>query len=562
MKNKRIKRNKKYFNSYDLGSWMKNTNEKIDSSKFGSALGGSGGVSALAGGVATTANKLMNPKGNTTGVGNAIEGIGSIASNIPGIGGIVGAGVQVIGGLVNAGFGSNINEEAVDNIENQAARQAAYVSNASDNTSLISDWGNLIQLGEVSKEDIGSEGWFSNKATKKAAELTKKNQEANMAAWQSLQNTADNIENQKAMMLDANFIAEGGALNNGLDNGVTTVNAGGTHEENPYEGVPMGVDYQGIPNLVEEGEVIWNDYVFSNRLKISKNFKKKHKIRGNSFAEAAKELQKESEERPNDPISKLGINANLNELINEQEMIRNKKIKNSNKFDNGGPKTNPLRYTPVLASGASVLNDWLGGNDPDYSNIDLYEGAIKRANKPIGYRPIGQYLDYTPFDTEFYINKLDKNAASGRRAIENTSGGNRVAAVAGILASDYNYGEQLGDLARQAAEFNIANKERALNFNRATDSFNSEMGLKVDSYNADALAREADMYRNLALMRDNALMSKETEHSSNLTNFIESLSGVGQELTDRNTLKWLLDNGVLKGKACGGKIKRKRRFTI
>ena len=38
----------------------------------------------------------------------------------------------------------------------------------------------------------------------------------------------------------------------------------------------MGVDEQGIPNLVEEGEVIFNDYVFSNRMKAPKNLKKRY----------------------------------------------------------------------------------------------------------------------------------------------------------------------------------------------------------------------------------------------------------------------------------------------
>ena len=36
----------------------------------------------------------------------------------------------------------------------------------------------------------------------------------------------------------------------------------------------MGVDEQGIPNLVEEGEVIFNDYVFSNRIEAPKISKK------------------------------------------------------------------------------------------------------------------------------------------------------------------------------------------------------------------------------------------------------------------------------------------------
>jgi hypothetical protein len=81
------------------------------------------------------------------------------------------------------------------------------------------------------------------------------------------------------------------------------------------EGVQMGIDNQGIPNLVEEGELIWNDYVFSNRLKVPKAIRQKYKLREDiTFAEATKKLQKESEERPNDPISKNGLNAIMSEM--------------------------------------------------------------------------------------------------------------------------------------------------------------------------------------------------------------------------------------------------------
>ena len=73
-------------------------------------------------------------------------------------------------------------------------------------------------------------------------------------------------------------------------NGVTQINSGGLHSTNPLEGVPMGVDQEGVPNLVEEGEVIFNDYVFSNRLKVPKAVRNKYKLRGNkslTFADAA-----------------------------------------------------------------------------------------------------------------------------------------------------------------------------------------------------------------------------------------------------------------------------------
>ena len=96
-----------------------------------------------------------------------------------------------------------------------------------------------------------------------------------------------------------NRIAYGGPLfshSGDWSNGFTFVNEGGTHEENPNGGVPVGIDKEGVPNLVEEGEIIFNDYVFSNRLKPSKkqletnNFNLKYE--GKSFAEIVEDLQK------------------------------------------------------------------------------------------------------------------------------------------------------------------------------------------------------------------------------------------------------------------------------
>lgn len=137
---------------------------------------------------------------------------------------------------------------------------------------------------------------------------------------------------------------------------ISEVNNGGTHEENKYSGVPLGVDNEGIPNLVEEGEVIWRgagnrligkhlfadggsveqqeDYVFSNRLKPSqtllnevniavkqKDGKKKDQ---KSYADIAKDIYKEQKERPNDPITNNTINANLGKLKDAQEVDRAK----------------------------------------------------------------------------------------------------------------------------------------------------------------------------------------------------------------------------------------------
>ncbi len=55
----------------------------------------------------------------------------------------------------------------------------------------------------------------------------------------------------------ANIAKHGGKLNTHggtFTSDFTSFNNGGRHEQNPNRGIPQGVDPQGIPNLVEEGE--------------------------------------------------------------------------------------------------------------------------------------------------------------------------------------------------------------------------------------------------------------------------------------------------------------------
>lgn len=138
-----------------------------------------------------------------------------------------------------------------------------------------------------------------------------------------------------------NQSAYGGPLFNfseDFSNGITFINAGGTHEENPLGGVPVGVDQNGTPNLVEEGEVIWKDYVFSNRLKPTKKQLEEAgytKYQDLTFAEIAERLQ--DSERPNDKISKDSLIDSMSLLMSMQETVREKKYKKQNKFDTGGP---------------------------------------------------------------------------------------------------------------------------------------------------------------------------------------------------------------------------------
>lgn len=140
----------------------------------------------------------------------------------------------------------------------------------------------------------------------------------------TLHDSTSMITDQKALQMKA----YGGPLGyfwNTFDNGVKVIKEGGTHEENPHQGVQQGIAPDGLPNLVEEGEVIFNDYVFSKRLKLSDEEKKLFKLGGDvSYADAALQISKESEERPNDPISKNGLKDSMMKLQQLQEALKAK----------------------------------------------------------------------------------------------------------------------------------------------------------------------------------------------------------------------------------------------
>lgn len=229
-----------------------------------------------------------------------------------------------------------------------------------------------------------------------------------------------------------------------------------------------------------------------------------------------------------------------------------------------------LRYIPAIASGVSVISDLF--SKPDYSAADRV-ASVDIQPALVSADPIGQYLSYKPLDRMFYINQLNKNTAAGRRAIQNTSGGNRAAALAGILAADYNYGENLGKLARQAEEYNQAQREKIADFNRQTDMFNSKQSMQAQSVNAqsrnDATKMRLAQAEEVAKLRSAAKSAYDTRRSSNLNNFINNLGNIGWEEKQAEWLDNLAKRGVLLmntsgeytgvTKKNGGKLKKKRR---
>lgn len=126
-----------------------------------------------------------------------------------------------------------------------------------------------------------------------------------------------------------------------FDLGISLINNGGSHEENPMGGVMFGMAPDGKPNFVEEGESIFKDYVFSKRLPVPKAIRNKYKMRGTTFSDVFKEYIKKNgiEERENDPIAQNGLMAFASDLMVSQEMVKAKKEKNnsSHMAAYGGP---------------------------------------------------------------------------------------------------------------------------------------------------------------------------------------------------------------------------------
>lgn len=414
-----------------------------------------------------------------------------------------------------------------------------------------------------------------------------------------------------------NWNAFGGWLNTqggDFTNGVTFIDEGGSHEENPYQGIQIGVDPEGAPNLVEQGEVVYDDYVFSDRMEIPDDIRKEYKLRGKTFAKAAKSAQRESEERPNDPLSTKGLQAAMERIATAQEEARQRKKahREGNEYPSMfayGGDTNPYglaledpmsvgelealmaqsretgeiapegnndkrqtwtRYAPIIGSGLASLSDLF--SRPDYGSADMI-GGVDLGAEAAGYAPIGNYLSYRPLDRDYYINKMSQQAAATRRALQNTSGGNRLNAQAGILAADYNYGQSIGDLARQAEEYNQQLRERVEAFNRGTNMFNTETGLKASMFNAESrnAAKRARLGQatTAAQMRQAIKDQDAARRSANITNFLQGLGDLGWENEQRNWADTLAKSGVFKintrgeytggtKRAKGGKLKRKR----
>lgn len=271
-----------------------------------------------------------------------------------------------VGGLVNWAFGERINKKKLQAVNKGMEELQNYTSNATTYDDI------KMPTAVVDNTQGIYENW------RKQSDLNKKVANLEARAYNNVYNNINNISKTQMDNLLANYAAFGGPLEsqgtgainygfmsdyltmknkvaenknklstnvfgtlpitpmstfalggdmqtNGSDftDGLTLVNAGGSHEENPNDGVQVGVSRSnGLPNLVEEGETIFDDYVYSKRIKADKQTKERFHIGKNddiTFADLSKKLEKESAERPNDAISQAGLTKMLHDLADEQE---------------------------------------------------------------------------------------------------------------------------------------------------------------------------------------------------------------------------------------------------
>lgn len=257
-----------------------------------------------------------------------------------------------------------------DVVNNQPSYQNSQTDNSSEDNNEYRYGGYMYAGGGGINIKPSHEGLFSQAAKAHG-----------MSVQQYAASILRNKDNHNATLIKrANFArnaagwshAEGGYLNDednipdgGMNDGNTNLNnygygitrygVGGSHEQNKNGGIQQGIAPDGQPNLVEQGEVRYNNYVYSNRLTPNKHNLKINNLptnyAGKTFAKIAESLSKEVQERPNDPISLAGLESMMTRLRSAQEV--HKQVKDV-KLD---PETmNAIKSGSIDARGTKYLD--------------------------------------------------------------------------------------------------------------------------------------------------------------------------------------------------------------
>lgn len=469
---------------------------------------------------------------------------------------------------------------------------SSTLQGASTGATIGGPWGALAGGIIGAGASIGGIIVGNKKAKNLAAELNTQSILGNTNVINKFNNATLSTLDNMYEDLYGNVAAYGGNLNMDIpnyqthggdfSNGIIKINEGGTHEENPNGGVLMGVDSQGVPNLVEEGEVIYNDYVFSNRLTPSNDLLKKVKLpkkyKGKSYSYIAEDLSKESEETPNDPISKRGLQANMSKLATLQELQRqsmgkqgtNQLIK-GNTAAFGGRIYDGLEDTLKLAN-REIDNSIMGLMPVDNSKMKfpgvtyndtstIIPKSTNSTTSKTKESSLPTYLRYAPvlssgiaslnsllqkpdYENADILKGLASNVPNNRvrfnkiynsynyKPIDSDYLLNQVKAQAGatnsaILNSNANAGTALSALLSSGynAQKGVGNAiMQAENLNNERRRTAAQMQTAVDQYNSQGLANADSQNANLALQQANmrnTLLSNYASMRENIDNALE-----------------------------------------
>lgn len=478
------------------------------------------------------------PKTNavSSGLSGAASGAAAGTAIAPGIGTAIGAGVGLVGGAVSSIFGNSKRKRA-----KRRAEKAAMNNINAQNTELTEDSiysslsSQLADGGPMKPTEINYQqdietlplkmaSWIQGAKPllkRKIPDILKSKPKKSFIGLDAIGNVLDLAADEYEINKSTNPKREREIRENmrkesigfrdyGLPYTIDPMSKGGklvefknggSHEENPFGGIPQGYNENGDLNLVEQGETKWNDYIFSDRNKLSKaeRFNLPGILNNRTFSSAAKTIQKESEERPLDLISKRGLNKQMDYLMSAQEE-HNAISENTNQFKSGGqmnfksnkrvpgsqgvsmngnPKTvkhgygDWLRYAPVASNVISLASDI--ASTPETIRTSKIEAPL-----------LSEKMSYDPIDQEYLTNKLTSNYSNLIDKIQGSSGGNRGVSNASMIAAMNNLYDAYGDTAIKSKEYNRDMLAKTLEFKRATSQANAQMRMAADQYNANA----------------------------------------------------------------------------
>lgn len=270
--------------------------------------------------------------------------------------------------------------------------------------------GGLIK-GIGSVFSIGSQRRAQQKAEAKARAI--KQQEA-LAQNTQINNSAGNKIYPDS--LGSNIYAKGGQLETVNPNeDLIRIESGGTHEENPIGGVPMGTDAEGTMNTVEQGETILKDFVYSNRLTLPKDIDLKSEynlpnaLKGKTFAKASEIINNKFKERE-DKVSLETKQVFLDRLASLQEELKQAE-KDAEMIANGIDPN--IENQAVLDTQNEQTIDSIGEQPIVQESEDM---ASQNQFAPGGLLGRSQYDDPRFGNASFVINDYGYSSGIGQRS--------------------------------------------------------------------------------------------------------------------------------------------------